>query len=297
MSEREGLTAGEADGRVAGDTDAQRSELLARWGRSAAGWGRRADSIQEFGLPVSVWMIDQLSLQPGQSVLELACGPADTGFLAAEQVRPGGLVIETDAVDAMLGVAKGRARDLGAANVEFKRMELEWIDLPAATVDAVICRWGLMFALDPSAAVREIRRVLRPGGRMAIAVWDAADLNPWATIPTRALIELGHVEPPDPTAPGMFTLADAGGLRDLLDAAGLDDVLVETVDLAREEAGVDVYVKSTLDISQAFAEVRERLSGPQWQEVEGRIATLCEPYRRDGRLVFPARSLVAAASA
>jgi SAM-dependent methyltransferase len=289
VSERQGL-------RVAGDADVQRAELLAGWGRSAAGWGRRADAIQEFGLPVSVWMIEQLGLQPGQSVLELACGPADTGFLAAEQVQPGGLVIETDAVEAMLGVAKGRARDLGAKNVEFKRMELEWIDLPTATVDAVLCRWGLMFAVDPSVALKEIRRVLRPGGRMAIAVWDAPEFNPWATIPTRALIELGHLEPPDPDAPGMFTLADSGRLRELLESAGLDDVRVESLELVRKE-GRDGYVKSTLDLSRAFADVRDRLTEPQWQEVEERIATLCEPYVRDDRLVFPARSLGAAASA
>jgi SAM-dependent methyltransferase len=280
-----------------GDADEQRAELLARWSRAAAGWGRRADSIQEFGLPVSVWMVEQVALQPGQSVLELACGPADTGFLAAEQVSPGGVVIETDAVDAMLGVAKGRARDLGAKNVEFKRMELEWIDLPTASVDAVLCRWGLMFALDTEAAVREIRRVLRPGGRMAIAVWDAPELNPWATIPTRALIELGHAEPPDPTAPGMFTLADAGRLRDLLHSAGLVEVVVESLALMREENGVDDFLKSTLDLSRPFAEARDQLSASQWQEVEQRIAALAEPHARNGRLVFPARSLVAAASA
>jgi SAM-dependent methyltransferase len=271
--------------------------MLAGWSRAASGWGRRADAIQEFGLPVSVWMVEQLALQPGQSVLELACGPADTGFLAAEQVRPGGMVIETDAVDAMLGVARGRARDLGATNVDFKRMELEWIDLPTATVDAVLCRWGLMFAVDQEAAVREIRRVLRPGGRMAIAVWDAPEVNPWATIPTQALIELGHAEPPDPTAPGMFVLSDSGRLRDLLEGAGLTDVVVDSVELVREETGLDGYVKSTLDLARQFAEARERLSGEQWQEVEQRIATLVEPYVRDGKLSFPARSLAAAASA
>jgi SAM-dependent methyltransferase len=282
---------------TASDADEQRAELLSNWSRAAAGWARRADAIQEFGLPVSVWMVEQLALQPGQSVLELACGPGDTGFLAAEQVRPGGMVIESDAVDAMLGVARGRARDLGATNVEFKRMELEWIDLPTASVDAVLCRWGLMFALDPSAAAREIRRVLRPGGRVAIAVWDAPELNPWATIPGRALVELGHAQPPDRNAPGMFTLADGRRVRELLDSVGLDDVLVESLELVREENGLDAYVKSSLDLSQPFAGARRAMSTAQWTEVEERIGRLVEPYTRDGRLVFPARCLVASASA
>lgn len=279
------------------DPEKFRAQMMERWQQGAAGWGRRADAIQEFGLPVSVWMIEQLRLQPGQRVLELACGPGDTGFLAAEQVRPGGMVIETDASEAMLGVAKGRARDLGATNVEFRRMELEWLDLPTASVDAVLCRWGLMFALDPAAAAQEIRRVLRPGGRLSLAVWDVPEANPWATIPTRALVELGHVEPPDPSQPGMFALADADRLGGLLESAGLTEVLVDTVALARRERDVDDYLKGTLDLSQPFAEVREGLSAEEWRAVEERVAALAGAFANDGGLEFPARALVVAASA
>jgi ubiquinone/menaquinone biosynthesis C-methylase UbiE len=275
-----------------------RAQLRDRWQRGAAGWGRRADAIQEFGMPVSVWMIEQLDLQPGQHVVELACGPGDTGFLAAEQVRPGGLVTETDASDAMLGVAKGRARDLGASNVEFKRMELEWLDLPAASVDAILCRWGLMFAVDQQAAAREMRRVLRPGGRLALAVWDRPELNPWATAPTQALVELGHAEPPAPTLPGMFVLADAGRLQELLESAGLTEVVVQSLELVRRERGVEDFIKGTVDMSVPFAEVRDRLTPEQWREVEARIGELVAPYiEADDKLVFPARALVAAASA
>ena len=248
-------------------------------------------------MPVSVWMIEQLDLQPGQRVLELACGPGDTGFLAAEQVKPGGIVIETDIVDTMLGVAKGRARDLGATNVEFRRMDLEWIDLPTADVDAILCRWGLMFAVDPEAAAREMRRVLRPGGRLAVAVWDGPELNPWATIPTRALVELGHAEPPDPSAPGMFALAEAERLGELLEAAGLTEVTVDSVELERREQGVEDYLKGTLDLSAPFAELRSRLDREQWREVEERVGELVVPFAVNGGLVFPARTLAAAASA
>jgi SAM-dependent methyltransferase len=279
------------------DPDEVRAQLRESWQRGAAGWGRRADAIQEFGLPVSVWMIEQLALQPGHRVLELACGPGDTGFLAAEQVRPGGVVIETDVSDAMLGVARGRARDLGATNVEFQRMELEWLDLPAANVDAILCRWGLMFAVDKEAAAREMRRVLRPGGRLALAVWDRAELNPWATIPMRALIELGHVEPPDPNAPGMFVLAEDGRLREVLESGGLTEVTVQSLELVRRDQGVDDYLKGTLDMSTQFAAQRDRLSPSDWEGVEQRVAELAEPFLEDGRLVFPARTLVAAASA
>jgi SAM-dependent methyltransferase len=280
------------------ESGSQHAELLERWERGAAGWSRRADSIQEFGMRVSVWMVEHLDLQPGERVLDLAAGPGDTGFLAAELVRPGGTLISSDASDAMLGVALGRARDLGVTNVEFKRLQLEWIDLPTASIDAVLCRWGLMFALDPAAALQDARRVLRPGGRIALAVWDGPEHNPWATIPTRALVELGHVEPPDPNAPGMFTLADPARLRQLLETAGFVDVVVEPVELSRSGASVQRFLEETLDLSSPFAEVRERLSEKQWKAVELKVGSLAEPFTAaDGTLKFPARTLAAAASA
>ncbi len=276
----------------------QHADVLERWERAAAGWSRQADAVQEFGMRVSVWMVEQLDLQPGQRVLDLACGPGDTGFLAAELVRPGGSLLATDGANAMLGVARGRARDLGVTNVEFKRIELEWIDLPTASVDAILCRWGLMLAEDPGSALQEARRVLRPGGKIALAVWDVPDSNPWATIPTRALVELGHVEPPDPSAPGIFALADPDRLRDLLEDAGFVEPVVEPVALKRDETGVDAFLEETLDLSRPFTEVRERLSRQQWAEVSAKVAALAGPFTADdGTLRLPASSLAASASA
>jgi SAM-dependent methyltransferase len=272
--------------------------MLERWDRAAAGWSRHADDVQEFGVRVSVWMVEHLGLQPGHRVLDLAAGPGDTGFLAAELVQPGGTLITSDASRAMLGVATGRARDLGVTNVEFKQLELEWIDLPTASVDAALCRWGLMFAVDPGAALQEARRVIRPGGRIAAAVWDVPEQNPWATIPTRALVELGHIAPPDPDVPGMFALADADRFDELLEDAGFVDVVVESVDLSRSEPSVETYLEETLDLSQPFGEVWERLSERHRDEVRDRIGSLAEPFTSaDGTVQFPARSLVAAAGA
>jgi SAM-dependent methyltransferase len=279
-------------------SDADDQQILERWERSAAGWSAEADSIRDFGMPVSAWMIEQLRLQPGQRVLELAAGPGDTGFMAAELVSPAGSLISSDAAEPMLDIARDRATRMGVENVEFKQLNLQWIDMDAASVDAVLCRWGLMFVSDPGPALQEIRRVLRPGGRAAVAVWAGPELNPWATIPTRALVELGHAEPPDPTAPGMFVLADADRLRELLDSAGFIEADVELVALSRPAPDVEEFVDETLALSSPFAEVRERLSNEQWGEVKARIAGLAEPFiQADGSLRFPATSLAAAASA
>jgi SAM-dependent methyltransferase len=280
------------------DPEAQRADSAARWERVAAGWARRADGIRDFGMPVSVWMIEHAGLRPGQRVLELAAGPGDTGFMAAELIKPGGTLVCSDAAEPMLDVARARARDQGVDNVEFAQLELEWIDLETASVDTILCRWGIMLVVDPEAAAREARRVLKPGGTAAFAVWDEATSNPWATIPGRAMISLGLSEPPDPAAPGMFTLAPASRLTELLEAAGFVDVVVESVEVARPEADVDAFVAESLDCSGIFSTAMGELEPNAREAVRREIATLAAPYAEpDGSLRFPGRSLVAAASA
>jgi SAM-dependent methyltransferase len=283
---------------VNADPDTQRAEMAERWERAAQGWGRRAGRVRDWGMPASAWMIEHLALQPGQSVLDLAAGPGDTGFLAAELIAPGGTLITSDGAEAMLNVARGRAQELGIRNVEFKQLDLEWIDLPTASMDAVLCRWGVMLTVDPSAALREIRRVLKAGGRVALAVWAPPDDNPWATIPTRALIGLGHAEPPPPDAPGMFALAAPGQLAEMLQDAGFVEVLVDAVELARSYPGVREYVEETLDLSAPFAETYARLDEAGQAEVDRSVAELARPYAaEDGSLRLPGRSLVASAGA
>lgn len=279
------------------DPDARRGELLDGWERAAPAWGRRADRVREWGMPVSEWMIEQLQLQAGERVLELAAGPGDTGFLAAEQIQPGGTLISSDATEAMLDVARHRAQRFGIDNVEFSRLELEWIDLETATVDAVLCRWGYMLSVDPETGLRETRRVLRPGGRLALAVWDAGEHNPWATIPGRALANRGQA-PPDPSGPGMFALADPQRLRELLEAAGFVETLVSAVELLREYEDLDAYLAETLDLSRLFADGHEKLSEPQRDELRAEIAELAAPFTApDGSVALPGRSLVAVANA
>lgn len=280
------------------DVGAQRAEMRERWEHAAEGWGRRAQRVRDFGMPVSVWMVEQLALQPGQRVLELAAGPGETGFLAAELIQPGGSLVSSDGAEAMVEVARGRARELGISNVEFRRLELEWIDLPAASVDAALCRWGFMLLVDPAAAMAETRRVLRPGGRLALAVWDDPEHNPWMTIPGRALVGLGYGSPPDPSAPGPFALASASELREQLEAAGFVDVVIDTVELGRSHPSLDDYLAETADLSVSLSETLGRLSASEQASLRSEVARLAEPFTEpDGTIRLRGRSLVAAARA
>jgi ubiquinone/menaquinone biosynthesis C-methylase UbiE len=255
--------------------------------------------VRDWGMPVSTWLIEQLSLQPGYRLLELAAGPGDTGFLGAELIAPGGTLISSDATEGMLEVARRRAGELGIRNVEFKQLQIEWIDLETASVDAIVCRWAYMLTVDPAAGMREARRVLASGGRFALAVWDRDEENPWSTIPTDALVQGGYMEPLDRSAsPGIFSLADPERLQEMLEEAGFVDVLVESIEVMREYTGFDDFWEESLDLSPSLSTALERLTDDQRDDATRRARALARPYTDgDGAIHLPGVSLVASASA
>jgi ubiquinone/menaquinone biosynthesis C-methylase UbiE len=290
---------GPADDRAgAFDAAAHREASLAGWEAAASGWTRRQETIRRLSAHVSEWMLDAVSLQPGERVLELAAGLGETGMLAAEQVAPMGGVIVSDQADAMLDGARARALELGLSNVEFQVIGAEWIDMQLASVDAVLCRWGYMLLADPSAALAETRRVLRPGGRVALAVWDAVQHNPWALLPTLELIERGLTSPPEPGMPGPFALGDPERVRELLQQAGFAEIDVQTLDVVQHHDSFDIFWETTLDISHAFHDAVLSRPEPEIAEIHAGLAARLRPYTApDGKIAIPGRTLVASASA
>ncbi|TMK26398.1 MAG: methyltransferase domain-containing protein [Actinobacteria bacterium] len=280
------------------DPNAHREASLRTWEEAASGWTRRQEMLRELGAPVSHWMLDAVTPQPGQRVLELAAGLGETGMLAAELVAPMGGVIISDQAEAMLDGARSRAAELGLSNVEFQVLNAEWIDLPVASVDVVLCRWGYMLMADPATALRETRRVLRPGGGAALAVWDAVEHNPWALLPAVELRERGLGTPPEPGSPGPFALGDSEQLGDVLERCGFSGVRVEGLELVRSHASFEELWDSTLDLSRAFHDaVLDRPAA----EIEDIKSSLAERFGRytmsDGTLQIPGRTLLASASA
>ena len=125
-------------------------------------------------------------------------------------------MVLSDVAPEMTAIAGRRAAELGLDNVTTAVLDIEHIDEPDASYDVVLCREGLMFALDPGQAAREIRRVLRPGGRLALAVWGPRERNPWlGTVLDSVSAQIGAPVPP-PGIPGPFALDDAARLGGLL---------------------------------------------------------------------------------
>src|SRR3984957_1658885 len=275
-----------------------RAASLTHWEEAASGWVARQATLRELSAPVSHWMIDAVDPQPGRRVLELAAGLGETGFLAAEMVAPVGGLITSDQADAMLDGARKRAGELNLTNVEFQVLNAEWIDLPVASVDAVLCRWGYMLMADPPTALRETRRVLRPEGHVALAVWDAIEHNPWALLPGIELQERGLIQPPGEGAPGPFALGEKQRVRDLLEQAGFDEVWGEPLELTQRAASFDEFWETTLDIAGIFHDAV--LARPQSEiaEIRTSLAARFAPYTAaDGSLEIPMRTLVGVGTA
>jgi SAM-dependent methyltransferase len=278
--------------------DDYRKESRARWGEQARGWGAQAERLAGATMPVSVWMVDALDLQPGHEVLELAAGTGDVGFLAAEQIEPGGTLISSDFVPEMITVAQARAQRLGITNVRFRQIDAESIDQPAASLDGVLCRWGYMLMADGEAALRETRRILRPGGRVALAAWTGPGENPWAAIPARELVDRGHMEPPDPDAPGQFAWARSGIIEERLDGAGFGEHAVDVVDFILAYPSFDRWIATQRDLASRFRAALDGLGADERDDVLAAVREQAIPYvQEDGSLALPARTWVAVASA
>jgi SAM-dependent methyltransferase len=277
-----------------------RSRTRERWARSAAGWAARGDAFSAATMPVSTWLVDALEPQPGQTILELAAGTGDTGFLAAELVQPGGTVICSDFSPEMLTAAQERARRLGVRNVRFRQIDLEApLDQPAASLDGVLCRWGYMLLADPEAALRETRRVLRPGARVALAAWRGPEVNRWSSLAGAEIVARGLAPPLAPGEPGQFAWAAEGIVADQLEGAAFEDVEVEAIDFTMAFASPAEWWEHLESTSMRFADAMAGLDAGGRGALERALRAALAPTEvaPDGSLRFLASTWVARASA
>jgi SAM-dependent methyltransferase len=155
-----------------------------------------------------------------------------------------------------------------------------------------------MLMADPAVALIETRRVLRPEGHVALAVWDAIDRNPWALHPSAELIERGLLEPPRAGTPGPFALADRRRLRELLAAAGFQEVWVERLAFSQRPASFDEFWETTLDMSRSFHDAVLARPRREIQDIRRALAKRLKQFMADdGSLEIPMQSLVAVGTA
>lgn len=224
--------------------DQVRERVHHMWGTVAPSWQQYADHVEQRAEPITRRMIEAVAPGPGDEVLELACGAGGLGMTIAGLVAPGGRVLLSDVAPAMVEIAAARTTDGGdasAVEVGARVLDLEQIDQPDDSFDIVVCREGMMFALDPARAAREIARVVRPGGRVAVAVWGPRDRNPWLGVLADAVQEHTGNPVPPPGVPGPFSLGEPGALGGFLAAAGFERIQVDEVALPTHDATFEDY--------------------------------------------------------
>jgi SAM-dependent methyltransferase len=266
------------------------------WSAVAGGWAVHASFVDTRGEAVTERLLERARLRPGARVLELACGAGGAGLAAAELVGPGGEVVLTDVAPEMTAIARGRAEALGLRNVRTRDLDLEQIDEPDGSYDAVLCREGLMLVPDPARALGEIGRVLRPGGRVALAVWGPREANPWLGVVFDAVsAELGAEMPP-PGIPGPFSLEDADKLTGLLAQAGLADIDVCALPTPYRAASVEEWWSRTLALAGPLAQRLAALPDHAARVLFARARAAIADYETPAGLEIPGLSLIAAAT-
>lgn len=172
---------------------------------------------------------------PGERVLDVASGTGLVAFAAAAAVGAEGSVVGVDLSGHMVDMAALRARERNLANVRFERMDAENLALPDASFDVALCAFGLMYLPDPGRALREMRRVLRSGGRLAVAIWGERARCGWAS-----MFSIIDSEVKSEACPLFFRLGQSDALAQLCEVEGFTVTAQErhasTLDYADSEA-------------------------------------------------------------
>ena len=209
------------------------------WQELAPRWERGRELLWESTRAVSEWLVDRLDPQPWQTILDLAAGTGETGFLAASHLGADGRLITSDLSPNMLEAARRVSALFGAMNAEFRILDAERLELPDASVDGVVSRFGYVLKGDPPPALREVRRVLRRGGRFAFAVWGERERNRWMTVPAEVMVERGHLSPPSEEESRLSAKRTPAAIRSLLADAGFGEPEIEELPVAYRFANAE----------------------------------------------------------
>jgi SAM-dependent methyltransferase len=269
------------------DRNEYRQQSLESWNEMATVWDEHAEEIGAAVVAVADWVIERLDPQPGETVLDIAAGAGVLTAALSERVGPEGRLISTDFAPAMVAANRRRGEERGLSNVEYREMDAERMDLDDASVDRTACRFGYMLMADHRAALAETRRVLRDGGPVAFAVWADPPRNPWIVVPAGVMMERGHMKPPDPEGPGMFSLAGREKIEGALASAGLELVELEDIEVHHHYADRDEMWRRLSTVMGPIAVALGKLPDDERDAIRELIEERAEPFRDGDGYALP----------
>ena len=257
------------------------------WQQMAGRWERGREVLWQTTRPVSEWLVDRLSPEPGQTILELAAGAGETGFLAAGRLGDQGRLICSDFSPRMVDAAERVAADFGIRNAEFRVLDAERLKLEDDSVDGVVCRFGYMLMGDPGLALRETRRVLRGEGRLAFSVFGEPGRNPWMTVARGVMAERAHLAQPAPDEPGLFSMSDPETIGILLAEVGFARSEVEEMGIRFRFADADSLWAYASELQGPIALAIAKLDDDERKTVRAAIEQGFAPFRQNGGYQLP----------
>jgi SAM-dependent methyltransferase len=274
------------------DTTAN-TDQIAYW-NDAAGktWAEFQDALDRQVGPLGARVIEILAPAAGERFLDIGCGCGETTLELAKRVGPSGAVLGVDISQPMLAVARERAA--GVAQASFLQADAQAHPFEAGAYDAIHSRFGVMFFQDPVAAFANLRRALKPGGRLAFVCWRAPAENPIMILPMAAAApHLPPPVPPTPGAPGPFAFADADRVRGILAGAGFHDIALEPQDMAAGGNSLEGALDLALRVGPLGAQLRERPEARPAVIADVRAALAS--HLRDGRVFLPSATWIVSA--
>jgi ubiquinone/menaquinone biosynthesis C-methylase UbiE len=207
------------------DAAKYKQTTLEQWEAAADAWYRWSPLLREWLGKATAVMIEMAGIKEGHAVLDVAAGAGDQSITAAGKAGASGYVLATDISPAILDFARKMALEAGYTNIETRVMDGENLALPDASFDAVISRVGLIYFPDQQKALKEMLRVLKPGGKMAAIVYSTPDKNKFFSVPVSIIRSRAKLPPPLPGQPGPFSLGAEGVIEGAFIKAGFRNVL------------------------------------------------------------------------
>lgn len=277
--------------------DNQIDEVLREWRESAFYWQKHLGTIRTMFQPVTEALIKEADLIEGDAVLDVAGGSGEPSLTIAEKVGPNGAVTCTDVIAEMVAAAQSEALSRGLANVAFRQCAADSLPFESDSFDAVVCRLGVMFFPDPPAALREMVRVTKREGAIALAVWDRSEFNPFSYLITNVVARYIEVDAAaDPNAPGAFRFAESGILAALLKNAGAKDAK-ERVLKFRIAAPISPrqFWEMRSETSGTLREKLATLSPPQANSLAHQAQEAVRDFFPNNQMSIPAQMLIVSA--
>jgi ubiquinone/menaquinone biosynthesis C-methylase UbiE len=261
------------------------------WNRFAPGWKKWDSFNMDFLRPIGEEIIRLLAPKGNDVVLDVAAGTGEPGLHIARMLD-GGKVVITDLADHMLDTARAKAEGQGVPNVEFQACDACELPFKDHTFDAISCRMGFMFFPDMELAIREMKRVLKPGGRIAVSVWNVPEKNFWVTAIMSTIGRNVEMPAPPPGSPGMFRCAQDGLMTGLFTKAGLKNVTQEEVSTKMKPGTADQYWVNMTELGAPIVAALSKVDEATRQKIKKEVCDTVLSRYKEGEVIIPASALV-----